>query len=150
MNKGLTGSALAAAVDKQTWDQSIKALTEFPSVLNNMAQNLAWTSQLGEDYHNQAQADVMTAIQTLRAKAKAAGQSKNYCAGNLGGAEVATGDRDPADKSPSRVRSGLQTPAIVYGYPYVVPAYVPPLPLVALWLLQWHYWIRALESRSVR
>jgi len=54
------------AVDKQTWDPSVKALTEFPSVLDNMAKNLAWTSQLGEAYHNQ-QADVMKAVQTLRA-----------------------------------------------------------------------------------
>jgi hypothetical protein len=62
-NKTLTGSALVTAVDKQTWDQSVKALTQFPDVLNNMAQNLSWTSQLGEDYHNQS-ADVMSAIQT--------------------------------------------------------------------------------------
>jgi hypothetical protein len=46
-NKALTGSALTTAVDKQTWDPSVKALTEFPSVLNNMAKNLSWTSQLG-------------------------------------------------------------------------------------------------------
>ena len=46
-NKTLTGTALTTAVDKQTWDPSVKALTEFPSVLNNMAQNLSWTSQLG-------------------------------------------------------------------------------------------------------
>src|SRR5271156_2492503 len=58
-NKALTGSALAQAVDKQTWDPSVKALTQFPSVLNQMAQSLAWTSSLGEAYHNQ-QADVMT------------------------------------------------------------------------------------------
>src|SRR5260370_33857964 len=75
-NKTLTGSALVTAVDKQTWDPSVKALTQFPSVLNNMAQNLTWTSQLGEDYHNQ-QADVMAAVQTLRAKAKAAGNLKS-------------------------------------------------------------------------
>src|SRR5664279_1601125 len=68
-NKNLTGTALGQAVDKQTWDPSVKALTQFPSVLNNMAQNLSWTSQLGEAYHNQ-QADVMAAIQTLRTKAK--------------------------------------------------------------------------------
>src|SRR5271167_4328639 len=43
-NKSLTGSALVTAVDKQTWDPSVKALTEFPSVLANMAKNLAWTS----------------------------------------------------------------------------------------------------------
>ena len=75
-NKSLTGSALMKAVDKQSWDASVKALTEFPSVLSNLAENLTWTSSLGEAYHNQ-QADVMTAIQTLRAKAKAAGNLKS-------------------------------------------------------------------------
>src|SRR5271157_4278550 len=75
-NKALTGSALAQAVDKQTWDPSVKALTQFPSVLDKMAQSLAWTSSLGEAYHNQA-ADVMTAVQTLRAQAKAAGNLKS-------------------------------------------------------------------------
>lgn len=71
-NKNLTGSALMQAVDKQSWDPSVKALTQFPSVLGNLASNLAWTSSLGEAYHNQ-QPEVMTAIQTLRAQAKAKG-----------------------------------------------------------------------------
>ncbi len=75
-NKNLTGSALAKAVNGQTWDPSVKALTEFPSVLNNLAQNMAWTSQLGEAYHNQ-QTEVMAAVQTLRAQAKAAGNLKS-------------------------------------------------------------------------
>src|SRR3954463_2356983 len=70
-NKSLTGENLMKAVDKQPWDPSVKALTQFASVLDNMAKNLTWTSSLGEAYHNQA-ADVMTAVQTLRAKAKAA------------------------------------------------------------------------------
>ncbi|MGA7318715.1 MAG: DUF3300 domain-containing protein, partial [Silvibacterium sp.] len=64
-NKTLTGSALMQAVDKQSWDPSVKALTQFPTVLNNMAQNLSWTSQLGEAYHNQ-QSEVMSAVQALR------------------------------------------------------------------------------------
>jgi hypothetical protein len=46
-NKSLTGSALMQAVDKQSWDPSVKALTQFPSVLDNMAKNLAWTSSVG-------------------------------------------------------------------------------------------------------
>jgi Protein of unknown function (DUF3300) len=33
-NKTITGTALAQAVDAQTWDPSVKALTQFPSVLN--------------------------------------------------------------------------------------------------------------------
>jgi hypothetical protein len=74
-NKALTGSALMQAVNKQTWDPSVKALTQFPTVLDKMAQSLAWTSSLGEAYHNQ-QAEVMTAIQTLRAQAQKEGNLK--------------------------------------------------------------------------
>jgi hypothetical protein len=74
-NKNLTGNALGQAVNQQSWDPSVKALTQFPSVLSNMAQNLAWTSQLGEAYHNQ-QSDVMAAVQQLRAQAQAAGNLK--------------------------------------------------------------------------
>ena len=43
-NKNLTGSALGQAVNGQSWDPSVKALTQFPSVLNNLAQNMVWTS----------------------------------------------------------------------------------------------------------
>ena len=63
------------AVDAQSWDPSVKALTQFPSVLGNLAKNLSWTSALGEAYHTQA-ADVMGAVQFLRAKALVAGNLK--------------------------------------------------------------------------
>jgi Protein of unknown function (DUF3300) len=119
-NKSLTGSALVTAVDQQTWDPSVKALTQFPSVLNNMAQNLSWTSQLGEDYHNQ-QADVMAAIQTLRAKAKEAGSLKTT-------PQVTVIQQSPQviviqPTNPQVVYVPVYNPAVVYGYPYVVPAY---------------------------
>src|SRR5271170_4513709 len=61
-NKSLTGSALMEAVNKQSWDASVKALTQFPSVLDNLAKNLSWTSALGDAYFNQQQ-DVMNAVQ---------------------------------------------------------------------------------------
>ncbi|MGA3318100.1 MAG: DUF3300 domain-containing protein [Candidatus Korobacteraceae bacterium] len=119
-NKTLTGNALATAVDKQTWDPSVKALTQFPSVLNNMAQNLAWTSQLGEDYHNQ-QAELMTAIQTLRAKAKAAGNLKS-------GSQITVVQQSPQTiviqpTNPQIVYVPQYNPTVIYGTPYVVPAY---------------------------
>src|SRR5271156_3493995 len=50
-NSSLTGSNLMTAVNAQEWDPSVKALTQFPSVLANMATNLSWTSSLGEAYH---------------------------------------------------------------------------------------------------
>ena len=39
-HKELTGSSLAQAVNNETWNPSVKALTAFPSVLHNMAQVL--------------------------------------------------------------------------------------------------------------
>jgi hypothetical protein len=123
-NKSLTGSALMQAVDKQTWDASVKALTEFPSVLDNMAKNLTWTSSLGEAYHNQ-QADVMTAIQTLRAQAKAKG--------NLNSSpQVTVVQQSPQviviqPANPQIVYVPEYNPTIVYGTPYVVPGYVAPV-----------------------
>ena len=51
-NKSLTGTALAQAVDQQSWDPSVKALTQFPSVLDNLAHNLSWTSSLGQAFAN--------------------------------------------------------------------------------------------------
>ena len=123
-NKSLTGSALMQSVDKQSWDPSVKALTEFPSVLDNMAKNLTWTSSLGEAYHNQ-QADVMTAIQTLRAEAKAKGNLKTT-------SQIKVVQQSPQviviqPANPQIVYVPQYNPAVIYGYPYVVPGYVAPV-----------------------
>src|ERR1700689_1062666 len=71
----LKGDALGQAVDQQTWDPSVKALTAFPSVLGNMDKNLSWTSSLGDAYYNQQQ-EVMDAVQVMRKRAEAAGNLK--------------------------------------------------------------------------
>ena len=71
-NAGLSGAALAAAVNSQDWDPSIKALTQFPSVLANMNTNLSWTSALGQAYYSQP-SDVLNAVQVMRQRALAAG-----------------------------------------------------------------------------
>ena len=68
----LKGQALAEAVNKQPWDSSVKALTQFPSVLANMNKNLSWTSSLGEAYVENQQS-VIQAVQTMRQRAEAAG-----------------------------------------------------------------------------
>jgi hypothetical protein len=124
-NSYLKGSTLLQAVDAQPWDPSVKALTQFPSVLSNLAKNLTWTSSLGEAYHTQS-ADVMTAIQVLRAKAWAAGNLKSST-------QLAVVQQSPQviviqPVNPQVVYVPMYNPAVVYGYPYVVPAYVyvPP------------------------
>jgi uncharacterized membrane protein YgcG len=119
-NKSLTGSTLMQVVDTQSWDPSVKALTQFPSVLENLSKNLTWTSSLGEAYHDQ-QADVMAAIQTLRAKAKAAGNLKTT-------PQVTVVQQSPQviviqPTNPQVVYVPQYNPTVVYGTPYVVPGY---------------------------
>ena len=123
-NKTLTGNSLMQAVDKQSWDPSVKALTQFPSVLNNLSTNLSWTSSLGEAYHNQS-ADVMTAIQTLRAQAQAKGNLKST-------PQITVVQQSPQtiviqSANPQVVYVPQYNPALIYGYPYVVPGYVAPV-----------------------
>jgi uncharacterized membrane protein YgcG len=119
-NKSLTGSALMQAVNKQSWDASVKALTEFPSVLTNLANNLTWTSSLGEAYHDQ-QAEVMTAIQTLRAQAKAAGNLKSSSQITVEQQSPQTIVIQPAN--PQIVYVPEYNPTVVYGTPYTTPGY---------------------------
>ena len=116
----LTGTSLMQAVNKQSWDSSVKALTEFPSVLNNLAKNLTWTSSLGEAYHNQP-ADVMAAIQRLRAKAKAAGNLKSTPQITVVQQSPQTILIQPAN--PQVVYVPEYNPAVIYGTPYVTPGY---------------------------
>ena len=122
-NSTLTGTNLMKAVDGQPWDPSVKALTQFPSVLANLATNLSWTSSLGEAYHTQA-ADVMSAVQVLRAKALAAGNLKS-------GEQLKVVQESPQviviqSVNPQVVYVPMYNPMVVYGYPYVTPAYVAP------------------------
>jgi hypothetical protein len=57
---------------KQKWDPSIKALVAFPDVLGMLNQSISWATQLGNAFLAQ-QADVMQAVQTMRAEAQAKG-----------------------------------------------------------------------------
>jgi hypothetical protein len=68
-NKNLKNDALKAAVDKQAWDDSVKALASTPDVLAMMSDKIDWTKNLGDAVLAQ-QPDVMDAIQRLRAKAQ--------------------------------------------------------------------------------
>src|SRR5215510_6945157 len=119
-HKNLTGNALVQAVDKQSWNASVKGLTQFPSVLNNMAKSLSWTSQLGEAYHNQ-KSEVMAAIQTLRAQAKAAGHLKSTPQMTVTQQSPQTIVIQPAN--PQVVYVPQYNPGVIYGYPYVTPGY---------------------------
>src|SRR5215831_11295509 len=119
-HKNLNGQALMQEADKQPWDPSVKALTAFPSVLENMAKNLSWTSALGEVFHFQAK-DVMTAVQTLRAQAKAAGNLKSSQQITVVQQSPSTIVIQPAN--PQVVYVPQYNPTVIYGTPYAPPGY---------------------------
>src|SRR5947209_4384352 len=111
----LKGEQLGQEVDKQPWDPSVKALTEFPSVLANMDKNLSWTSSLGDAYVNQQQ-DVLDAVQTMRKRAQQAGNLKTTPQENV----VTQGQTiviQPAN--PDVVYVPTYDPWLVYGPPVI-------------------------------
>lgn len=65
-------SKLMDEAKKQNWDPSIQGLVAFPNVLGQLAENVSWTTQLGNAFLAQ-QADVMQAVQRMRAQAEAKG-----------------------------------------------------------------------------
>ncbi len=75
-NASLKGAQLMQAADQQPWDDSVKAMTQFPDVLHQMGSSLAWTSDLGDAYFNIPQS-VMNAIQVMRQRAQASGNLKS-------------------------------------------------------------------------
>jgi uncharacterized protein DUF3300 len=111
----LKGQELANEIDKQPWDPSVKALTQFPSVLANMDKNLSWTSSLGDAYANQPE-DVMDAVQVMRARAQKAGNLKSNEQENVE-TQGNTIIIEPAE--PEVVYIPTYDPWIVYGAPVV-------------------------------
>ena len=59
-------------IDHQAWDESVRSLARYPDVIKWLDENLAWTQQLGTVFLAQP-AEVMQAVQRLRARARAAG-----------------------------------------------------------------------------
>jgi len=75
-NAALRGDALAAVLEHEDWDLSVKSLVPFPDTLRMMERNLQWTEQIGDAFLAQ-QSDVMDSIQRLRKLAISAGTLKS-------------------------------------------------------------------------
>src|SRR5436190_4283213 len=67
---------LADAVKKEPWDPSIQAMAALPNVVKRLADDIQWTTDLGNAFLAQ-QKDVMDAIQRMRAKAQEKGSLKS-------------------------------------------------------------------------
>jgi Protein of unknown function (DUF3300) len=129
-NKNLKGDSFAAALEKQSWDPSVKSLVNFPQVLSMMSEKLEITQKLGDVFLAQ-QKDVLDAIQRLRAKAQAAGNLKTTNEQKVIVEQAPAASQtttiikiEPAQ--PQVVYVPTYNPTVVYGaWPY--PAY-PPTP----------------------
>jgi uncharacterized membrane protein YgcG len=132
-NKTLKGKALTDAVQKQSWDPSVQAMAALPDVVKLLADSIAWTSDLGNAFLAQ-QADVMDAVQRMRAKANSAGKLKTSQEQKVetkqveGKTVVVIQQADP-----KVVYVPSYDPVVVYGppvYPYP-PVYYPTGRLLA-------------------
>ena len=72
-NSNLHGQQLMDAARQQNWDASVQALVAMPDVLAKLTQDISWTTDLGNAFLAQ-QADVMSAVQRMRARAQANGK----------------------------------------------------------------------------
>src|SRR5882724_8637575 len=153
-NKNLKDKALADAVTKQPWDPSVQAMAAFPDVVQRLAGNIQWTTDLGNAFLAQ-QSDVMDAVQRMRAKAQGKGALKTSAQQTVqtqavdGGKQVIT----IQPPNPDVVYVPSYDPAVVYGppppaypyYPYTYPGYVPGTALawgagIALGAAAWGAW----------
>ena len=119
-NASLKGDALTKALEAQTWDPSVKSLVNFPQIVTMMSEKLDWTQKLGDAFLGQ-QKEVMDTVQSLRAKAQAAGNLKTTKEQTVI-VEQKIIRIEPA--SPQVIYVPAYNPTVVYGaWPY--PAYPP-------------------------
>jgi hypothetical protein len=123
-NESLKGDALTTALEKETWDPSVKSLVNFPQILAMMSEKLDWTTSLGDAFLGQ-QKEVMAAIQKLRARAKSEGNLESTNAQTVVVKEEAQTQVIVIESSdPEVIYVPTYNPTVVYGaWPY--PAYPP-------------------------
>ena len=110
----LSGQALADAIqaDQLPWDPSVQALLPFPSVLDMMASDMGWTTDLGNAFLAQQQ-DVMDAVQRERRKAYDYGYLRTNPQVIVGGGPYIT----IAPVNPAFIVVPYYSPAVVFVAP---------------------------------
>jgi hypothetical protein len=72
-NGNLRCDPLMDAAKQQSWDPSVQALVALPDALRLLSNDVRWTTDLGNAFLAQ-QADVMSAVQRMRSRARANGR----------------------------------------------------------------------------
>ena len=118
-NPGLTKDQkkLAAEIKKQPWDPSIQAMAALPDVVKFLADDIQWTTDLGNAFLAQ-QADVMDSIQRMRAKAQGTGALKDNQQMNVETQTVESKQVIVIEQAnPEVVYVPSYNPTVVYGAP---------------------------------
>src|SRR5215471_13720092 len=153
-NTNLKDKALADAVSKQPWDPSVQGLVMYPDVVQRMAGNIQWTTDVGNAFLAQ-QSDVMAAVQRMRGKAESKGTLKTSAQQTVQTSTAPSGQQvitiQPAQ--PDVVYVPSYDPDVVYGapppaypyYPYTYPGYYPGTALawgagIAIGAAAWGAW----------
>jgi hypothetical protein len=127
-NPGLKDKALADAVAKQPWDPSIQAMAALPEVVKRLADDIQWTTDLGNAFLAQ-QSDVMDAVQRMRKKAQDTGNLKSSEQQKVETKVIESKSVIVVEQAnPQVVYVPSYDPVAVYGppvYPYP-PIYYPP------------------------
>jgi Protein of unknown function (DUF3300) len=127
-NPGLKDKAFADAVAKQPWDPSIQAMAALPEVVKRLADDIQWTTDLGNAFLAQ-QSDVMDAVQRMRKKAQDTGNLKSSEQQKVETKVIESKSVIVVEQAnPQVVYVPSYDPVAVYGppvYPYP-PIYYPP------------------------
>jgi hypothetical protein len=127
-NSKLKGQELADAVKKQPWDPSIQAMAGLPEVVKRLADDIQWTTDLGNAFLAQ-ESDVMDAVQRMRKKAEEKGNLKSSEQQKV---ETKTVNDKTVivveQANPQVVYVPTYNPTVVYGAPVYAypPIYYPP------------------------
>jgi uncharacterized protein DUF3300 len=127
-HKDLKDKALADAVAKEPWDPSIQTMAAVPDVVKRLADDIQWTTQLGDAFLEQ-QAEVMDAVQRLRKKAQDKGALASNEQQKVETKVVEEKQVIVVEQSdPEVIYVPSYSPTVVWGvgyYPYP-PIYYPP------------------------
>jgi hypothetical protein len=128
-HKDLKDKALVEAVKKEDWDPSVQAMAALPDVVKQLAENIKWTTDLGNAFLAQ-QSDVMDAVQRMRMKAKDTGNLKSTEQQKVETKTVESKTIVVIEQAqPEVIYVPSYNPTVVYGapvYPYPPIAYPPP------------------------
>jgi hypothetical protein len=127
-NKTLKDQALADAVAKQSWDPSVQSMAGMPDLVDRLANDIQWTTDLGNAFLAQ-ESDVMDSVQRMRKKAQDKGTLKSTEQQKVDTQVIESKSVIVIEQSnPQTIYVPAYDPVVVYGppiYPYP-PIYYPP------------------------